>query len=180
MRTHRNKIIIGLGVIFLSISFAWSVSFSICEIDKIIKMAIAKERKDDLEKIEEIIKETQSDLDGLSIELKNVNKNNKYYLSDEEKKKLLRRMSDLENDSFRIENFMLVHRNDLTLNFYPIKDLSIDEKINTLWGVHVIVNRLVRNVEDMVLADRIYKYQIKIVQENLEIILDKFKKMKSL
>ncbi len=163
-----------VGIVFLSVV---SVKCVFNKTVEIVGNIIMQEQKRDFEKFETIIFETQKNLTSLNDQLNAIQESKKRVVTDEVRVQLFERLGYLENDSLKIETALMNYHNDLSVQLYSQRDKSIDEKINSLWNMHVLINRLVRNVEDIAFSVKVVDEHVEISKNILEEILKQFEKM---
>lgn len=139
---------------------------------------VVAEQQREVARLEEIIDRAEKNLNDLEVKLQKIEKSWKVYLSDDESDDLLKTLAYMENDALKIENALTGYYNDLSIHLYPRKNKVIDEKIGALWNTHIVISRLVRNVEDIAFGSRIYRYQINTSYKNIEKIRDDINEMR--
>ena len=145
---------------------------SIIAIQETIKTAdylIVEEQKRDLERFEEKITIANEHVNELQGQLKDMKVGPWVKLSESKRRKLLKISWELKKDSLRIENALANHQNDWSVNLYPRKDESIEEKFKEYWRTHILIDRLIEDTERIAYATQgVDKFQLQKLQENLK------------
>ncbi len=144
---------------------------------KIADDYIKQEQKEDFNKLKNKILQSKKDVVELDELLTKINKRRWLYLTPKEKDTLLDISWKLEKDSLRIGNTIMVHYNDLSVNLYPRRDAEIVKKREKYWAMQKLMERTVRDVERLVYTPRPSRWQMKKLEENLEVVKDKINKI---
>ena len=136
---------------------------------KTVDYLIVEEQKRDLKRFEEKITIANEHINELQGQLKDVKVGPRVKLSEDKKRELLRISWELKKDSLRIENALANHQNDWSVNLYPRKDESIQEKFKEYWGTHILIDRLIEGIERIAYATQgVDKFQLQKLQEDLK------------
>ncbi len=173
------------GLFFMGIAGVQKIKkFVVAKKDEVIKESlnvaddyIKQEQEGDFNKLKNKILQSKKDVVELDELLAKINKRRWLYLTPKEKDILLDTSWKLEKDSLRIGNTIMVHYNDLSVNLYPRRDEEIIKKREEYWAMQKLIERTVRDVERLVYTRRPSRWQMKKLEENLEVIKNKINKI---
>ena len=146
-------------LIFLEIIFilTWAsiniYRVAIVTVRETIKTAdylIAEEQKRDLKRFEEKTAIADEHINELESYLENIKVGRWAKLSEEQKRDLLKITWELRKDSLRIENSLINHQSDWSVNFYPRRDEVIEDKMREYWQTNILIDRVVEDTERFV------------------------------
>ena len=108
-------------------------------------------------------------INQLQEQLKNIKVGRWTRLTEKEKRNLLTTTWELRKDSLRIENALINHHNDWSVNFYPRRDEVIEDKMKEYWRTHILIDRVIDGTERIVYTSQgIDKFQLQKLQEDLK------------
>ncbi len=179
-----SAVLIG-GLFFMMIVGVQKLKrFIVVKKDKIVEESlkiaddyIKREQEEDFNKLKNKILQSKKDVVELDELLTKINKRRWLYLTSKEKDALLDISWKLEKDSLKIGNTIMVHYNDLSVNLYPRRDKEIVKKREEYWAMQKLMERTVRDVERLVYTRRPSRWQMKKLEENLEVIKNKINKI---
>lgn len=148
----------------LCIGISGVVTMGIFCVDSLIK----EEQIRDLNKFEEKIIIANKHIGEVQVQVAMLVNTQIKELSSEQKDKLLKSSWTLRKDSLRIENALLNHQNDWSVNLYPRKNEEIEEKFRDYWRAHILIDRVVSDIERFSYTEKIDKFQLEKLQENLQ------------
>ncbi len=129
---------------------------------------IGEEQKRDLARFEDKIIVAEEHIDELQDKLKDIKLGRWMKLSEEQKRVLLKITWELRKDSLRIENALINHQSDWSVNFYPRKDERIENKFKDYWAMYILIDRVLGDTERIVYSPQgIDKFQLQKLQENI-------------
>jgi hypothetical protein len=132
---------------------------------------IVEEQKRDLVRFEDKIIVAEEHIDELQDKLKDIKLGRWMKLSEEQKRVLLKITWELRKDSLRIENALINHQSDWSVNFYPRKDERIENKFKDYWAMYILIDRVLGDTERIVYSPQgVDKFQLQKLQEDIEAV----------
>ena len=149
---------------------------AIRETTKTLDYFVQEEQKRDLDRFEKKLEVVDGHLDELQEQLKVFNNKRYKYLTNQQKREILKISWELQKDSLRIEGALANHQNDLSTTFYPRKNEKIEDKFKEYWRTHILIDRLINDIDRMVYSQKITKFQLDKLEEDLQEIIKMIKK----
>lgn len=144
------------------------------QVYRCIDVQIEKEQERELARAMEIVDESQRHMDELHTYVDLFKNDNMRKISTEDRKRLAQQLIYLEEDARRIEKLMNGYYTDMTINFYPYKNVQIDLRINALWNTHMIIERIVRNGERIIYDTQINTLLYDQISDDMQVIHGQF------
>jgi hypothetical protein len=101
--------------------------------------------------------------------LENIKTGQRVILLEEQKKVLLKITWELRQDSLRIENSLINHQSDWSVNLYPRSDEKIKDKFKNYWPTYILIDRVISDTERVAYSSRgLNKFQVQKLRADIK------------